>query len=122
MVYFKNLQTIGNIMETKIYYLERKISERVLQLQKKLLLISTDLNTVKRENRLKCESSARLANSLQSLRLETENNAKTIEELKAELETVNKLRHKAEKNAYDLKIELQRKETDLESLQKELVC
>lgn len=104
-----------------MFHLEKKVAERVAHLQKKLLHIASELNIVKRETQLKSESSARLAHCLQNLRLETENNVKTINDLKAELEKVNKIRHKVEQNAYDFKTELTRKESDVDSLQKELV-
>lgn len=108
-------------IETRTLNFERKIAEETDRLQKKLVQLSNDVDTVRTRYQLRRESNARLLQSMQMLQLENQNKRKTVEELQLDLENANKLRHKAERNAYDLKIELSKKESDVDMLQKQLV-
>lgn len=115
------MRTIEQELDLKCHTFERLLNCKLLDLTAKLNRATRDFHTVKMENQLKCESSARLVQSMQNLRLETEKNYQTIEELKRENCNLNRLRENAERFSYDLKLEISKKESEIDLLQKQIV-
>lgn len=115
------MQTVEHELALKCQSFERLLTCKLLDLTAKLNRATRDFHTIKMENQLKCESSARLVQSMQNLRLETEKNYQTIEDLKQENENLRRLRENAEQFSYELKLEISKKESEIDLLQKQMV-
>lgn len=115
------MQTVEHELALKCQSFERLLTCKLLDLTAKLNRATRDFHTIKMENQLKCESSARLVQSMQSLRLETEKNYQTIEDMKEEIQNLNRLREHAERFSYELKLEISKKESEIDLLQQQIV-
>lgn len=110
----KDMQMLENVFCTTLHKLERTIGEKLNRLSLKQVKLLGDVESVKNDNRLKCESSVRLVNSLHSLRLENERHLKMVDELKLEVNHLNILRRNCEDKCATLQRSLESKNHDMQ--------
>lgn len=76
---------------------------------------------MKRDTTKKSESSTRLLQSVQNLRLENDKQNKTIHDLHMKLQNANVLKAAEDRMCGDLKVNLNQKEMEIDALNKQVV-
>lgn len=99
---------------------ESSLSDKLQKMHLRHLKLLCDLERVKADNQLKCESSSRLVRSMQNLRLENEANQRTIGTLKLEMEKLNASQGKLRSENGDLRVEMMKREEAISELKREV--
>ncbi|RZC40523.1 spindle assembly abnormal protein 6 -like protein [Asbolus verrucosus] len=82
--FLADLQKLSCVFSTKLQEYSAKLLNKILMLTRKLLKLMQDVEIVKAESLLKSDSSARLLQSMENLRLESVETSKFVDELKRE--------------------------------------
>ncbi|KAF5291782.1 hypothetical protein FQA39_LY14270 [Lamprigera yunnana] len=118
--FYKDLELIFQTFLSRIRNTETNISISLSKLTKRHQKLLVDLDLLKKDAYLKNESTARLLQSVQNLRLENERHQRIIVEIKSENENLKISNSNVEDSMKELKLGLSTKESTVELLQKQL--
>ncbi|KAF2885082.1 hypothetical protein ILUMI_21085 [Ignelater luminosus] len=115
-----DLELILQTFLTHLSQTEAGISTEISKLVKRHQKLIKDVEAVKNENLSRCDSRARLVQSVQNLKLESERHQRTIGELRAEIEGLNALKAKLDQNCSELRQSVSSKDIEVEDVKKQL--
>ncbi|KAK9874433.1 hypothetical protein WA026_002773 [Henosepilachna vigintioctopunctata] len=89
--FMEDMQNVNKVFLYSLRQCESTLTEKVLVVSGKLVKLLGDINIVKNESNLKSESSARLLQSMENLRIENFENVSVINKLKADCTSYEKI-------------------------------
>lgn len=121
VIFEKHLQNLHSSFTSTLQQCTANLLHRILQITQKLLKLTRDIDVVKSETALKSNSSARLLQSMEMLRLESIETATTISDLQRENSCLQTTKYKNERVIGDLKMSIVDQNERIEQLQKQIV-
>lgn len=119
--FVNDLQTLTYVFSTKLQECSTKLLTRILVLTQRLLKLVQDVEIIKTEAVLRANSGARLAQTLENLRVECVQHGLIINELKEENCNLKSAQLNYERNLTDLNNLIRNKEQEFSKLQEKKV-
>lgn len=110
----EQLTLVTNKFTASFNAVEGNILDKLSKLGRRHVKLQNDMEVLKNENRLKCESNARLLCSLQALRLENERNIKLIDDYKMEVDHLRLIKGNLDEEMSAVRRQLHQKQAQSE--------